>query len=65
MAMVKVVWRGVEEGLAATAKETVPEPEPEEPEVICTQPTLLTAVHAQPASAVTLTLPLPPDELKF
>ena len=65
MAMVRVVWRGVEEGLAATAKATVPLPLPLLPEVICTQPTLLTAVHAQPESAVTLTLPVPPAAGKF
>ena len=65
MAMVRVVWRGVEEGLAATAKATVPLPLPLLPEVICTQPALLTALHAQLLWVVTLTLPLPPEEPKF
>jgi hypothetical protein len=47
---------------AATAKATVPLPEPEAPPVTDSHDALLTALHAQPEPAVTATLPLPPAE---
>jgi hypothetical protein len=47
--------------LAAAEKPTVPLPDPDAPDVIVSQLVLLdAAVHAQPASAVTPTLPVPP-----
>ena len=45
---------------AATLKPTVPFPEPAAPDVIVIQAALLTALHAQPALAVTPTVPEPP-----
>jgi hypothetical protein len=49
--------------VAAAAYVTAPAPEPLAPEVIDNHATaLLDAVHAQPSGAVTVTLPLPPDE---
>jgi len=46
---------------AATLYETEPLPFPEEPLVMARKETLLPAVQAQPAGAVTLTLPAPPE----
>ena len=46
--------------LAATVNWTVPLPLPDEPPVTVIHDTLLTAVHAQPVLAVTLTLPVKP-----
>ena len=46
---------------AATLYATEPLPLPEEPLVMVMNETLLPAVQAQPAGAVTLTLPAPPD----
>jgi hypothetical protein len=46
--------------LAATVKLTVPLPVPLAPCVIVTHDAVLAAVHAQPAPAVTVTLPEPP-----
>jgi hypothetical protein len=48
--------------LAATVNETVPLPLPLVPEVIVMKAVLLAAVHAQPVSVVTATLPPPPPE---
>jgi hypothetical protein len=46
---------------AAAEKPTVPLPDPELPDVMVSQLALLElAVHAQPAGAVTPTLPVPP-----
>jgi hypothetical protein len=44
---------------AATAKSTVPLPEPAAPPVIVIQVRLLDAVQAQPAAVVTVLLPVP------
>jgi len=49
---------------AVTVYDTSPLPVPEAPEVTDTNPELLTAVHAQPAGALTFTLPLPPTTPK-
>jgi hypothetical protein len=49
---VTVPVRAVVAGFAATLKEAVPFPEPLAPAVTVIHPTLLTAVHAQPATAV-------------
>jgi hypothetical protein len=46
--------------VAAALNCTVPFPLPLAPDVIVSQFTLLAAVHAQPAAAVTATLPVPP-----
>lgn len=51
--------------MGSTEKVTVPLPFPLLPEVTAIQDTSLTALHAQPDPPVTLTLPLPPLELKF
>jgi hypothetical protein len=49
--------------VAATVNCTVPVPDPVAPPVIDIQSVdWLDAVHAQPASAVTFTLPVPPDD---
>jgi hypothetical protein len=45
-------------GSGATEKATVPFPDPEDPDVITIQASWLTAVHAQPSGAVTLTEPV-------
>jgi hypothetical protein len=50
--------------LFATEKFTAPLPLPGVPEVIVIHPSLLMAVHPQPAPAVTLTAPGPPDSVK-
>ena len=47
---------------AVTEYDTVPLPFPLAPDDTDTQPTLLTALQAQPAGAVTLTPPDPPPE---
>jgi hypothetical protein len=52
-------------GFTPTLNVTVPLPLPLNPDVIVTQPTLLAAVHGQPAVAVTDTLPVPPPFGKF
>jgi hypothetical protein len=44
--------------LAATLKPTGPLPVPFAPDVIVTHEALLVAVHAQPAPAVTVTVPV-------
>lgn len=46
-------------GFAANEYVTGPEPDPLAPAVIDIHETELDAVHAQPASVVTLTVPLP------
>ncbi|KJU86208.1 hypothetical protein MBAV_001597 [Candidatus Magnetobacterium bavaricum] len=43
----------------------MPLPLPELPAVIVIQATLLEAVHVQPVFAVTLTLPVPPEDAKL
>src|SRR6266550_5410810 len=48
--------------VAATANVTVPAPLPLAPAVMVIHGALLVAVHAQPAPAVTETVPLPPEE---
>ena len=47
--------------LAATVYATVPLPVPPAPDVIVIQASALEAVHAQPAAAVTLKVPGPPE----
>jgi len=47
-----------------TEKFTVPFPVPDPPEEIVIQETLLAAVQAHPAAAVTLALPCPPAAAK-
>jgi hypothetical protein len=56
--MVTVPDRDALLGFAATLYETVPLPLPLLPPVTVTQAALLVAVHAQPAAAVTVTVPL-------
>src|SRR5215217_3375423 len=56
-AMVMAPVRAVLEVFAATAKVTAPDPLPVVLEVILTKPVLLVAVQAQPAGAVTFTVP--------
>jgi hypothetical protein len=46
--------------LAATEKLTLPLPLADDPEVICIQLTLLTALHEQPVAVRTVAVP-PPD----
>jgi hypothetical protein len=60
-AIVSVPVRDVVLGFAAALKATVPPPLPLAPLVTVSQDVLLlTAVHAQPASAVTVVDPVPP-----
>ena len=59
-AIVSVPVRDEVEVFAAAPKVTEPLPEPDAPALIVNHAALLTAVHAQPAGAVTATLPLPP-----
>lgn len=47
-------------GFAATEYDTLPEPDPLAPLVTDIQDTALVAVHAQPATEVTDTAPVPP-----
>ncbi len=62
-AIVSVPDRDEVEVFADALKLTDPVPEPDAPAVTASQPVLLlTAVHAQPAGAVTATVPLPPFE---
>ena len=63
-ATVKVPVRATP-AVAAAVTLTVPLPLPLLPELIVNQAALLLAVHAQPAPAVTFTLPLPPATTKF
>src|SRR5918993_356619 len=58
--MVRVPVRGAPVAFGSTVKSTVPAPDPLPPRVTVTQGTLLTAVHAQPPPAVTVTDPAPP-----
>ena len=46
-----------------TEKLTVPLPEPLAPDVMVIQVALLTAVQLHPVVAVTLTVPVPPEEV--
>jgi hypothetical protein len=59
-AIVSVPVRPVVPVLAATLKPTVPDPDPDAPPVTVIHAALLTALHAQPAPAVTVLLPVPP-----
>jgi hypothetical protein len=59
-AIVKVPLREVVAVFAAALIPTVPLPLPLAPEVTLSHVSLLAAVHAQPAPAVTPTLPVPP-----
>lgn len=59
-AMVSVPLRLVVPVLAATLKVTVPPPVPAAPAVTVIHAALLTAVHAQPAAALTVVLAVPP-----
>jgi hypothetical protein len=52
-------------GFAATAICTVPLPDPLLPVETCSHATLLTAVHEQPAGAVTATDTVPPPLATF
>ncbi len=61
-AIVSVPERVEIPAFAAAVNETEPFPDPDAPDVTVSQPSLLTAVHAHPAGAVTATLPLPPVE---
>ena len=58
--MVNVPWRLVPALFAETEYVTVPLPEPEAPDVILIQLTLLTAVHGHPDGEVTVTVAFPP-----
>ena len=60
-AIVSVPVRLVVPVFAATANATVPEPDPDAPDVIVIHDALLIAVHAQPAATVTVLLPVPPE----
>jgi hypothetical protein len=59
-AMVSVPLRVLVVAFAATLKPTVPEPDPDAPEVIVIHGAPLVAFHTQPADAVTVLLPVPP-----
>jgi hypothetical protein len=59
-ATVSVPVRVDEPPLAATSYETVPLPDPLDPDVIVIHDALLVAVQLQPAAVVTSTLALPP-----
>jgi hypothetical protein len=59
-AIVTVPVRGDTDVFAAELKLTEPLPAPDAPAVTVSQLSLLTAVHAQPAGAVTATVPVPP-----
>jgi hypothetical protein len=61
-AIVSVPLRDETDPFAVALNETEPLPDPEDPAVTVNQPALLTAVHAHPAGAVTLTVPLPPPD---
>src|SRR5262245_20938691 len=63
-AMVSVARREPAFGFLEMANLTVPTPLPFAPEAIVINGSLLTAVHAQPSLAFTLTTPLPPSEGK-
>ena len=60
-AIVKVPLRAAVVVFAAALMPTAPLPLPLAPEVTLSQVALLAAVHAQPAPAVTLTVPVPPE----
>ena len=49
--------------VAETVKDSRPIPDPLFPDLMVTQDALLDVVHWQPAEVVTLTLPVPPEEL--
>ena len=59
-ATVRVPLRLPVEVFSATVKPTVPEPDPEAPEVIVIHAALLVAFHTQPADVVTVLEPVPP-----
>jgi hypothetical protein len=59
-AIVTVPVRGDTDVFAAELKLTEPLPAPDAPAVTVSQLSLLTAVQAQPAGAVTVTVPVPP-----
>jgi hypothetical protein len=59
-AIVSVPTRLVVAVFAATLNVTVPGPEPDAPVTMVTHVALLAAVHAQPAPAVTVLVPVPP-----
>jgi hypothetical protein len=61
-AIVTVPVRGDTDVFAAELKLTEPLPAPDAPAVTVSQLSLLTAVQAQPAGAVTVTVPVPPFE---
>jgi hypothetical protein len=63
--IVSVPVRGLVVGFAATLYVTDPFPLPVAPALMVIQATLLVAVHAQPAAAVTVTVPLPPAAVAF
>ena len=63
-AIVSVPERLVVAVLAATLKEVVPGPVPLAPPVTVIHAALLAAVHAHPAPAVTVLLPVPPAAAK-
>src|SRR5258705_9350382 len=59
--MVSEPFRGSVAGLEVTAYVTEPEPSPVAPAVTLIQPPLAVTVQAQPAGAVTVTVPDPPS----
>ena len=61
-ATVIVPVREAADALAATEKVTVPSPVPDPPVLIVMNGELLTAVHEHPGSAVTPTVPVPPED---
>ena len=61
-ATVTVVLRDEVEGFAVNVKPTVPLPLPEPPDATVIHASFSVTVQAQPAGAVTLTLPAPPSE---
>ena len=63
-AIVSVPDRVLAAVLAATLNPTLPGPVPVAPLVTVIQAALLAAVHAQPAPALTVLLPLPPEATK-
>jgi hypothetical protein len=59
-AIVTVALRDAAVVFAGAVTATVPSPDPLAPLVMLSHVALLVAVHAQPAPAVTVTLPVPP-----
>ena len=58
--MVSVALRGAVDVFAATLKPTVPDPDPDAPDVTVIQEALLVAFHTHPPAVATVLVPVPP-----